>query len=115
MDLNEPMNNIILNESNENNENSENTEDTTVNDNNNKIIFEENNEIISEESVIENNSDEEINTEINQENKYAFMDFCNLTNLMIVIAVLVLLYFVFQKNINELLKNITNSVKGLCN
>ena len=103
MDLNDPMNNTMIDE---NNENTENTENNIIND---EIVFEENTELSSEEYVIENKSVDESNNE----NTFSLTNLCNVNNLLLLLAVLGLIYYLFQNDINAFFTNMTGS-KNLC-
>jgi hypothetical protein len=84
---------------------------------NNEIIYEENTDVDSEEienELIEENNLEEVVTEEKKSSGFDFSQYYNINSLLILLALLGLVYFLFKDEIHKFLQLDTSDKPNLC-
>lgn len=84
---------------------------------NNEIIYEENTDVDSEEiesELIEENDLQEVVPEENKSSGFDFSQYCNMNSLLVLLALLGLVYFLFKDEIHKFLQLDTPAKPNLC-
>lgn len=84
---------------------------------NNEIIYEENTDVDSEEienELIEENDLQEVVPEENKSSGFDFSQYCNMNSLLVLLALLGLVYFLFKDEIHKFLQLDTPAKSNLC-